>query len=152
MAHDLVVMLGYHYQSTALIEPRQTMPSLEHVVLNGEPGTRAPHLWVERAGKRISTLDLSGQRFALWCGPAGEAWQTAASAVAARLGLELDVYRAGSDFSDEQNAFCATCGISPRGALLMRPDSFVGWRAVEMAAQPEQVLGDIFAQLLSLSR
>ncbi len=38
MAHDLVVMLGYHYHSQALIEPRCAMPSLEHVMLNGEPG------------------------------------------------------------------------------------------------------------------
>jgi hypothetical protein len=152
MAHDMVVMLGYHYQSSALVEPRQAMPSLEHVVLNGEPGTRTPHLWIERAGQRISTLDLLGKRFVLLSGPAGEAWQIAASAVAARLGLELDLYQAGRDFSDEQGAFCAACGISPRGALLVRPDGFIGWRAVDAGDQPEQELAGIFASLLSLEK
>lgn len=152
MAHDLVVMLGYHYQSSALVEPRRVMPSLEHVALNGEPGTRAPHLWVERDGERISTLDLLGRRFVLLSGPAGEAWQSAASTVATRLGLELDLYRAGSDFNDEQGAFCETCGISPQGALLVRPDGFVGWRASEAADRPEQVLTSVFTQLLGLKK
>jgi hypothetical protein len=152
MAHDLVVMLGYHYQSSALVEPRQAMPSLEHVTLNGEAGTRAPHLWVERAGERISTLDLLGRRFVLLSGPDGEAWQSAASTVAARLALELDLYRAGSDFSDEQGAFCQTCGISPQGALLVRPDGFVGWRASAALDRPEQVLTRVFSQLLGLKK
>ncbi len=148
MAHDLVVMLGYHYNSQALIEPRKTMPSLEHVMLNGEPGTRAPHLWIERGGQRISTLDLLGQHFVLLTGPEGDAWLDAAQSVAARLGLELDLYRAGTDFSDPAGAFCSAYGISPRGAVLARPDAFIGWRSEDSSIQPEQELERVFAQLL----
>lgn len=150
MASDLVVMLGYHYQSQALIEPRGAMPSLEHVMLNGEPGTRAPHLWVERAGQRISTLDLLGKRFVLLSGPAGQAWLPAAHAVAARLGLELDHYQAGTDFSDTDDAFCSACGIAATGAVLVRPDGFVGWRATDAAEQPEAALTQALRHLLCL--
>ena len=150
MAHDLVVMLGYHYTSQALIEPRRAMPSLEHVMLNGEPGTRAPHLWIERAGQRISTLDLLGQRFVLLSGPDGEAWLDAARAVATRLGFDMDFYRAGTDFSDSADSFCAAYGLSPRGAVLARPDGFIGWRSEDASAQPEQVLAEVCTRLLLL--
>jgi len=149
MAHDLVVMLGYHYTSQALIEPRQAMPSLEHVALNGEPGTRAPHLWIERAGQRLSTLDLLGQRFVLLSGSDGEAWLAAAHSVAAHLDLAMDSYRAGTDFSDAEDAFCAAYGITPRGAVLVRPDGFIGWRSVDAGERPEQALAQVCARLLS---
>lgn len=150
MAHDLVVMLGYHYTSQALIEPRRAMPSLEHVMLNGEPGTRAPHLWIERSGQRISTLDLLGQHFVLLSGPEDEAWLGAARAVSTRLGLGMDFYRAGSDFSDPSDAFCTAYGISPRGAVLARPDGFIAWRSEDASAQPEQALMEVCTRLLFL--
>lgn len=148
MAHDLVVMLGYHYTSPAIVEPRTAMPSLEHLALNGEPGTRAPHLWIEQAGKRVSTLDLFGQRFVLLTGAQGESWRAAGRAVAARLGLDLDCYRAGNDISDADGALEAAYGISPRGAVLVRPDGFVAWRSQEAGEQPEQILARTFAQVL----
>lgn len=148
MAHDLVVMLGFHYNSAALVEPRTAMPELEHVMLNGETGTRAPHLWIERAGQHISTLDLLGQRFVLLSGPEGHAWLDAARAVSARLGLELDLYRAGADFSDPAGAFCAAYGLTPRGAVLARPDAFIGWRSPDSHEQPEQILAAVLTRLL----
>ena len=148
MAHDLVVMLGYHYTSPAIVEPRTAMPSLEHLALNGEPGTRAPHLWFEQAGKRISTLDLFGQRFVLLSGAQGESWLTAGRAVAVRLKLDLDCYRAGTDISSADGELEAAYGISPRGATLVRPDGFVVWRSEDGSAQPEQVLARTFAQAL----
>src|SRR6185312_11686227 len=150
MAHDLVVMLGYHYHSQALIEPRSAMPSLEHVMLNGEPGTRAPHLWLERAGQRISTLDLLGQHFVLLSGPDGQAWLEAACVVAARRKLELDLYRVGVDFNVAEEAFCSAYGISSSGAVLVRPDCFIGWRSTDSASQPEQVLEEVCTRLLCL--
>lgn len=151
MAHDRVVMLGYHYNSPAIVEPRQQMPSLEHVVLNGEPGTRAPHLWIERAGQRVSTLDLLGKHFVLLTGPSGASWLAAARTVAARLHLDLDLYRVGTDFSDADGAFCSAYGISPQGAVLARPDGFIGWRSVSGDEQATQTLERVFAQLLCWS-
>lgn len=148
MAHDLVVMLGYHYNSPAIVEPRRQMPSLEQVALNGEPGTRAPHLWIERADQRLSTLDLLGRRFALLTGPEGTSWLPAARAVAAHLGLDLDLYRAETDFQAGAGAFCATYGIASRGAVLIRPDGFVGWRCANEDEQAAETLTRVFAQLL----
>lgn len=148
MANDLVVMLGYHYTSPAIVEPRKTLPSSEHLFLNGEPGTRAPHLWIERANKRLSTLDLFGRNFVLLGGTEGESWRSAACAVAEDLGLELDLYRAGTDFQDADGEFHTAYGISSQGAVLVRPDGFVGWRSADASTQPEQVLKRAFAQLV----
>jgi 2-polyprenyl-6-methoxyphenol hydroxylase-like FAD-dependent oxidoreductase len=49
VAHALVVHLGYRYASGAIVQPAP-LPSLEHVeqALDGAPGSRLPHRWVER--------------------------------------------------------------------------------------------------------
>ncbi len=43
------------------------------------PGTRAPHVWLDRDGERISTLDLFGRGFVLLAGPEGGAWHERAA-------------------------------------------------------------------------
>lgn len=50
-----------------------TLPSL-FLSIDGRPGRRAPHLWVEHQGKRISTLDLFGKSFVLLAGAEGASW------------------------------------------------------------------------------
>ncbi len=69
---DLEIELGYVYgdPTTVHADPRST---------RGRPGTRAPHLWVERAGRRVSTLDLFGKGFVVLAGPGGGGWLEAAS-------------------------------------------------------------------------
>ena len=46
----------------------------------GRPGSRAPHVWLERDGKQVSTIDLAGRTFMLIAGPEGGAWCDAAHA------------------------------------------------------------------------
>jgi hypothetical protein len=96
-------IVGYRYRSEAILSEdaatsaQEGIELLERLELNGLPGTRVPHLWVEREGQRISTLDLLDGRFVLLTGPDGTAWGEAASGVAASLGIELAAYRIGSD-------------------------------------------------------
>jgi len=40
--------------------------------------------------------------------------------------VPLDAYRAGSDFDGDATA---VYGIGPEGAVLVRPDGFIAWRA-----------------------
>ena len=87
------------------------------------PGTRAPHLYVEHAGKRISTLDLFGRNFVFLAGSEAKAWRDAASAAAQELEIDLDIY------AIEADAFPNAFGIAASGAVLVRPDGFVAWRA-----------------------
>jgi 2-polyprenyl-6-methoxyphenol hydroxylase-like FAD-dependent oxidoreductase len=154
LANDFNVELGYIYHSRAILtdngnaevngDPRETC---------GQPGARAPHLFVERNGKRISTLDLFGRSFVLLTGPEGECWCEAAQAVASRFkGLELDVYRVGgADLRDPENRFCTAYGLSPAGACLVRPDGFVAWRAKAADPDPPAVLARTLRTLLFLS-
>ena len=71
------------------INPRQSF---------GRPGTRAPHVVLERGDEIISTLDLFGSGFVLLAGPDGGGWLEAARAASEAAGIEVTallVERAG---------------------------------------------------------
>ena len=91
------------------------------------PGTRAPHYWLERSGRQLSTLDLIGRNFTLLAAPDGEAWRDAARRVSPEVAV--DVYRIGADVQDPSGGFAAAYDLSPSGCVLIRPDGFVAWRA-----------------------
>jgi putative polyketide hydroxylase len=109
-----------------------------------------PHVWVERAGRRVSTLDLFGDAFVLLAAPRGDAWRQAASAVARRLpGLAIATYVVGrKDIQDHEAAFAQAYGLSDDGAALIRPDGFVAWRAKTMIGDPENALGRVLDAVL----
>ncbi|KYF69363.1 FAD-dependent oxidoreductase [Sorangium cellulosum] len=86
--------------------------------LTGEPGTRAPHVWLARGDRNASTIDLFGDGFALLAGD--PAWERAAEEVAARAGLPLRAHRV--------DGFQAAYGVGATGASLVRPDGFVAAR------------------------
>lgn len=107
----------------------QTIPWI--FSLGGTAGTRAPHIWVQHDGRRISTLDLFGTAFVLLAGAEGDKWCEAASKVADATGLDLLAYSAGSagDLVCATGSWESAAWVSPSGALLVRPDGFVAWRA-----------------------
>ena len=116
--NDLNIELGYCYHSAAVV-PESDGPAHENPrESKGRPGTRAPHLWIERAGERISTLDLFGRNFVLLTGPDGQAWGECAKTMT----VDVDVHRMEAGFPEAY-------GITASGAVLVRPDGFVGWRA-----------------------
>jgi putative polyketide hydroxylase len=121
----------------------------------GQPGTRAAHVVLERQGKSHSTLDLFGSHFVLLVGPNGQNWLDAARRTIDVLHhLPLDVYRIGGeagDFIDAGSTFCDTYGITPTGAVIVRPDGFIGWRSQgvgENAQELEQTLTEVLTTLL----
>lgn len=122
VVHDFEIELGYLYGSPDAVhaDPSKTL---------GAPGSRAPHLWLTRAGERISTLDLIGNHVLL-AGPDGAEWAEAAVAVANSLGgFPLDTHCVGRGLMDPSQRFAAAYGISSNGASLVRPDGFVAWRS-----------------------
>jgi 2-polyprenyl-6-methoxyphenol hydroxylase-like FAD-dependent oxidoreductase len=149
-ANDFNIELGYLYCSPAICaengeskvhdDPRQTF---------GCPGSRAPHLWLERDGKKVSTIDLTGGAFLLLTGPEGEAWCGAARNAAARAGVALEAYRIGGELRDPGGGFAAAYGLSGSGAALIRPDGFVAWRAKERTDDPQAALTRAFDTILA---
>jgi hypothetical protein len=117
--------------------------------LSGQPGSRAPHLVIERDGRRMSTLDLFNKDFVLLTGVAGTAWCEATRALADRGPYNRRCYRvgAGGDLIDVENRWPAAYGVTESGAVLVRPDGFVAWRSRDCPSQPSRVLSDIFARI-----
>ncbi len=145
------VAFGYRYHSSALpCDPNDHEYYENPHCPTGRPGTHAPHIILQRNGGALSTLDLFGKHFVLLTASEGEAWREVARSVAERMGLPLDIYRIGrqGDFIDIDGRFLDTYGVSPDGAVLVRPDGFVGWRCKTAALDTEQVLEQALACLL----
>ena len=121
---DFNLELGYLYGADPISSHQDIPPHEDPHHSKGRPGARAPHVWLRRASKRISTLDLYGRRFVLMTGPEGEGWHVATceGPPIERLCLERDV-------DDPHRRFAAAHGITGAGAVLVRPDGFVCWRA-----------------------
>jgi 2-polyprenyl-6-methoxyphenol hydroxylase-like FAD-dependent oxidoreductase len=134
LVDDLSLEIGHRYRSAAVIAEEGADDGLPYVdprESRGLPGTRAPHVWLERDGDRVSSLDLFGRRFVLLAAAEGRSWCDAASAAASRAGLTLEIHAIGTagGLADPGNGFPAAYGISATGATIVRPDGYVGWRA-----------------------
>jgi 2-polyprenyl-6-methoxyphenol hydroxylase-like FAD-dependent oxidoreductase len=148
---DFHIELGYLYNSSAILtEPGSPEGNEDPRRSLGRPGSRAPHLWLDRAGERISTLDLFGDGFTLLAGPEGEAWARAAQATREALpgvGLRTHVIGAGG-LADPEGTFRELYGLERSGASLIRPDGFVAWRAKMLPTDPSDALTDALRALL----
>jgi 2,4-dichlorophenol 6-monooxygenase len=117
------------------------------------PGARLPHGWVTRKGARVSTLALcGGGEFTLLTGLGGEAWVEAASKVAAQyqVPIRCHVIGPGQTIEDPHGDFARIREISESGALLIRPDVYVGWRAASVSADASDRLGAAMAAILDV--
>jgi putative polyketide hydroxylase len=132
VAPDLNIEMGYIYHSDAIVpeDPHDRRLHENPRESKGRPGMRAPHVWLLRRGEQISALDLFGRNFTLLAGPEGNAWTEAAREGAKLLGIAVDVYKIGENgLTDPSDGFSVAYGIRPNGAVLVRPDGFVAWRA-----------------------
>jgi putative polyketide hydroxylase len=138
------VNTGYRYGMGAFVHEEgdgQLPLAQSPEAWRGEPGTHFPHLVLTQAGKSVSMLDLIGFHFVLLVGPAGRSWKEAVLRVREALHLELVCYQVGGeagDLIDSENRFCEACGITSTGAVLVRPDGFIGWRSKGMSESAQQ--------------
>nr|AJD20038.1 putative FAD-binding monooxygenase [uncultured bacterium] len=148
------VVCGYRYSSAAVPAEDGEQPfAVPPRDLTGEPGTRAPHVSLEREGTTISTLDLYGGRMVLVCGPEGQVWARAGRRVAERDGFPLAAYTVGTDVSDPGGRWPSAHDVSASGAVLVRPDGFVAWRGATLPdTSPDTVLADVFASVWHRAR
>jgi len=128
------LQLGVAYEAGAVVpdgsEPRLPANPVRDFLPTTRPGSRLPHAWVERDGVRCSVLDLiATDRLTLLAGPDGEPWREAADGCTA---APVRCLVAGRDFVDVDGHWARVCEIGADGALLVRPDQHVAWRAREM--------------------
>jgi len=152
--NELGMIFGANYDSTAVIPDGTALPVVANPVTDyvpcARPGSRAPHAWLERDGRRVSTLDLVEMRYTLLAGEKGEAWRDAAGAAAGSLGVPLSAHTVGADadIADPESQWSSTYGIESDGAVLVRPDGHVAWRRRSGAADPKRELETAFRAML----
>jgi hypothetical protein len=136
---EIGLVFGARYESAAVVgdgsAPAVGDPILDYVP-SAAPGCRAPHAWLTRGGERLSTLDLFGRGFVLLTAPQGAAWREAAAA----LHLDFDSIVIGGDLRSEDGRWREAYGLEEDGAVLVRPDGHVGWRARSGAAEAATAL------------
>jgi hypothetical protein len=146
------LLIGYQYRSAAVVSDDPAPADSDTVALvdelRGQPGTRVPHAWVIDGGKRTSTLDLLGPGFTLFTAEEDAAWSHAAAATSKTLGVPIRVQCIGTE-RDVDGYWAATTGLPPDGALLVRPDDFIAWRADELRGSPEADLSRVLSQILA---
>ena len=154
---ELNVEYGYRYASAAVIPDGTPEPPNVDEVRIYEPGTwpgsPLPHAWIDNeAGVRRPIKDLVGmKRFLLIAGEYGEEWCDAAQKAERATGVAVDAVRIGhidGDLFDPRLAWTRARGISAEGAVLVRPDRFIGWRSLGMVADPAAELIAALRQIL----
>jgi 2-polyprenyl-6-methoxyphenol hydroxylase-like FAD-dependent oxidoreductase len=146
---DFTMEIGHLVHSQAVIDDPgddgfvHERPGESH----GRPGSRAPHVVVERDGASISTLDLFGRNWAVLAAPDGAAWRDAARE-AGVSGFPVDGYLVGDELADPAGRFAEAYGLEAGGAALVRPDGVVAWRSREGTGGSAEALRDVLERVL----
>lgn len=150
--HGLGVEMNQHYEGMGIYTADEAHPyerlgrAVKDKVLYYEPstypGSRLPHVWLNRATPKepVSTIDLAGHgSFILLTGIGGGAWKEAAGTVAEKLKIPIQAWSIGfrQDWEDVYFEWENFRGVEESGAVLVRPDRFVAWRASEALQDSE---------------
>ncbi len=134
--------LGVVYQSGAFIsdgtKPPKVVDPINDYVPSACPGSRAPHVWIDRNEGRRSILDLFEGGMVLVVGRNGALWPEPP------LGSRM---RNMADFICEE--FEGVYEIAESGAVLVRPDGYVGARFKSAPEDPEGALHEALYGILS---
>jgi 2,4-dichlorophenol 6-monooxygenase len=150
------VEMNQRYQSNAVVpdgtpEPEWRRDRELYYQATTWPGARLPHVWLERDGKQVSTLDVAGHgRFTLLTGIGGEAWVEAAKTVSARTGvtIEAHVIGPGRELRDVFGDWAVVREIDEAGCVLVRPDHHVAFRSMTASTTATATLAAAMASLL----
>lgn len=147
--HCVGAMMNQWYKSSAVYTddetaepdwPQDISSRSTKLYTSTYPGWRVPHAWLappqETKGARlplVSTRDVVGHgRFTILTGIGGKPiWQAAADEVSKSTGVEIAVASIGwgQDYADTFFRWHEVRGVGEKGAVLVRPDRTVAWRA-----------------------
>lgn len=146
------LVFGHRYASSAVLgedcadDAGQAIPVERH---QGRPGLRAPHVPLTAEAGPESTIDLFGPGFTLLAGPEADAWTAAARSVASGGAVPLRAFQTGTDLGDAEEMLPDAYGIGSDGAVLVRPDGYVAWRARHAVADPSAALRDALDRVVA---
>jgi len=152
------VELGQFYESDAIVSQGPLPSPLRDADLYYEastlPGSHLPHAWVGDATNKRAMIDLAPyDRWTLITGIAGEQWESAAATVSAELGVPVGavVIGPGREVTDLYFDWAKTREVEESGALLVRPDKHIAWRAHSLPEDPAGALRAALSQVLGRS-
>jgi len=153
--NHLGVELGGNYVSSAVFSDGTAAPEVADPYSDykpcGRPGHRAPHVWLGRGKEKLSTLDLFGAGFTVLTGPKGDGWSLAAKAASAATGVPVACHRIGRPgLEDNDRVFLDRYGLEQDGAVLVRPDGYVAWRAASGKEMQFDELTNVLSTILDL--
>src|SRR5205823_4142166 len=132
------MIFGAAYVSRAIVPDGTAPPPVANPVTDyvpsAWPGARAPHVFFQHEGEKLSTIDVVGDGFALLTGGDGRAWIAAADKLAGDARLPFRT------LAIDDEAFASAYELDPSGAVLVRPDGHVGWRSRTMTSEPARTL------------
>ncbi|CAF0981099.1 unnamed protein product [Adineta steineri] len=139
---EQAIEFGQLYRSSAVLGAGEKLPpALRPDQWAGQPGTRAPHVWVSKDGKRLSTLDLLQSSWVVLA--EDERWCTAAAKTSEQLDIKIKCFQIGTDvIPADLEAFRTAFGMGTTGACLIRPDGYIAWRSTDIPTSPLHALTD----------
>lgn len=151
------VELGQFYESTAVVgdgtpRPEPTRDPDLYYDSSTVPGSHLPHAWVGDNVRKLAMMDLAPyDRFTVITGIAGEAWEDAARSVSEELGVRVEtvVIGPGREVTDLYYDWAKRREVEESGALLVRPDKHVAWRARSLPEDPVAALRSALSAVLS---
>lgn len=142
--------LGFIYHSNVIIsENDQTISVLpDKYIPTTLPGSRAPHVYLMKNGKNISTLDLFEKEFVLLVGSEGKSWEQDALDLQKNLLFPLKIFKVANDceLQDPNNLWHQKYEITTQGAVLIRPDGHVAWRSKDFNPKSSEILKQILCK------
>ena len=125
------------------------------------PGHHIPHAWLERRGKRLSTRDLIRYNGFVLVTSRPELWDRVVIEEGSGIVDSIGISEVGttepdgcSNWSDVDGKWAAERGVGSSGAVLVRPDGIVVWRAKEFSPDKHGGRGwfrDVLLRALKLS-
>jgi 2,4-dichlorophenol 6-monooxygenase len=156
-ANDLEI--GIQYELGALVPDGTPLPQRDptgrHYVPSTRPGARLPHAWLEQGGQAVSTHDLVPRDgFVLLTGRARSPWAEAAAHAAEAFGVRIDVRSIGDgcEVRDAKHDWRRIREVGDDGAVLVRPDQVVAWRAMQGHPRPQAELEAALRAVLRRSK
>jgi 2,4-dichlorophenol 6-monooxygenase len=155
---EINVEYGFVYDSAAVVgdggAPPEPIDSIRVYQASTRPGAPLPHAWIDdEDGNRRPIKDLVAPgRFLLIAGEDGQSWCDVAERLAAEDDIPLDAVRIGhidGDLYDPRCAWLRQRQIQSDGAILVRPDRFIAWRAPSAHDDPRGALAGAVRQILT---
>jgi putative polyketide hydroxylase len=144
--------IGFAYdQSAVIVDDGSTRPDtlVTSYIPNACPGARAPHMYVDHDGVNKSLIAVFDGEMTLMVGPAGRnGWERALNDQTNNDQLRLVVVGPDCEYVAPAGAMESLYGLEANGAVLVRPDGHVAYRAARLPDDPSRELSAALATAL----